>query len=226
MKLIASLAGTVALNVQADDVAPKNGLTQRDLAQYISDRYQFSGRPNVSNTLASPTVLIFNQGKMVSKSGEYPILQIAQPPNGDIVTAINTDIAELVLDDLIAGLEADLKFDYRGKAQQRTYLSILTVECDEPVEKLFTALQTVEELLNQAIPRDGWPFRFKGFTLGYGESSDAPTFDDISSLRKADFQFQRRAGVPYDQNRYYSSMPVPTKRHFEILQQIEKALRA
>ena len=53
MKIIASSQGTVTLHVSSDDVAPANGLLQRDLVQFIGDAFQFGVRPNVPPGAAS-----------------------------------------------------------------------------------------------------------------------------------------------------------------------------
>jgi hypothetical protein len=47
---------------------------------------------------------------------------------------------------------------------------------------------------------------------------------DINAIDNADFILQRRATAPYSENRYFSAMPLPTARHFEILQMIEEVL--
>jgi len=227
MKLIASLAGTVVLHVSSDDVMPKHGILQRDLIQYIAERYQFSGRPAIPPNAPPGTIIpiIFNQGKFVTKAGTYPVLQIIQPPNGDIVTAGDTDVAELVLEDLVSGLEADLKFNYRGKKQRKSYVSVLTVECDAALENQISAFRHIEEILNRAIPRENMPFKPKSLIFGYGDPTDGINSEDASSIERTDFALQRRAGSAYEQNRYFSQMPLPTNRHFEVLQEIEAALR-
>jgi hypothetical protein len=46
----------------------------------------------------------------------------------------------------------------------------------------------------------------------------------MSKLAPGYFSIERRAEVPFRDNKYFSSAPLPTQDHVAILQEIEKAL--
>src|SRR5262245_2974572 len=45
----------------------------------------------------------------------------------------------------------------------------------------------------------------------------------IAHLNPTSFRIERRVGVPYEQNRYFSGANTTTEKHIELLEQIEKA---
>ena len=207
MKLIASLAGTVALQVSTDDVGPRNGLLQHDLIQYIGNRYHFSNRPNIPPNLPPNTQvsIVFHNGENdgegwngISDNPNRPTDKRGYCYGGQYrysqLYSRRSDRGARV---------GDLKFEYRGKPQRKTYISVLIVEFEEALDLSIAPLKRVEFNLStpeEAMPREGAPFKNKGFIFGYGDPVEGMTFSDAAGLEQSDFIFQRRAGAPYDQN--------------------------
>jgi hypothetical protein len=135
MKVVLSALGTVAIRVSGDDVVPERGLLQRDLVQYIGGLYDFAIRPIIPPNAPPQTfpILAFQQGRFVNQDGMFPIQSLIIFENGDAVSAANTDIAEMIIDDYIEKLETHLGYRYKGKPQNRYFSSSIVVDFEHSI---------------------------------------------------------------------------------------------
>ena len=124
MKVILPFQSSAAIRAQADEVVPELGMTFSELIAFVGDTYQFALKPQYPPN--TPPVmmqnLIFQAGNLITEKDKYAILQLALVQNGDIATAATTDVADLILDDLVQKLDGQLKFRY-AKAEKRQNLS-------------------------------------------------------------------------------------------------------
>ncbi len=227
MKLVNSTHGTAAVHVSADDVVPRSGVDIRQLVEFVGKTYQFMAKPTFPEGVP-PFVIpafTFQSGVFVSGESKWPIFQLAIIPNGDVVTAPDTDIAERALNDFIALL--DTEFGYRFAGAEKTYVfqSNVVVEFDRPLEEAIEAFGRIETILNGASIRPQ-PFKIKRLTFGIGEPVQAQVLNSTDDLQKSDFSIERRAGEAYEKNRYFSSAPCKTSDHLQLLQDIERAIGA
>ncbi len=224
MKFVSAINGTVALHFIGDDVTPPRGLMTRDLINFITAYYHFNVFPQIPQGI--PPSLIqsyhFQSGFMAADADKFPIVQLSIIPNGELVTAVTTEAADIILDDLIARL--DEQFGYKfGKAKtRRTYLSNFTVQFDGGFEKKIDAFARIESILNEHIPRPSMPFKIKRLAFGGGEPLPLSTPMSLDAVDNADFMIERRSGTPYSENRFFCSAPVRTADHLALLERIEK----
>ena len=225
MKFVYTGSGITFLHGLADDVCPTDGLLQQDLVDYVAALYSFKVRPNIPQGLTTHLpVLTFNFGKLSKDGKSYPVQQLSMLQNGDSFVSINTDFSDLIADDFMLRLDADLKYRYAEHPRTRTHHSAVVIDFDKPIEDSLPAFNRIESILNAAIPRDGTPFKPKTIAFGYGDPVQGPITGSIEAALKADFALQRRVGTPYELNRYVSAAPTSTSHHLEVLRKIEAAL--
>jgi hypothetical protein len=224
MKLINSLQGAAAIQVSADDVLPVRGLVINDLIRFIGDTYQFIVRPQITSEIALAQHFTFQAGEFSKGDDKFAIAQLSILPNGDVITATSTDIAQMIMDDYIERLDNVLNFRFGSAKMQRFYLSSLVVEFEAPgIAENIESMAKIESILNREIHRPEMPFKIKRLAFGYGDVN-AQQILSIDSIEKSDLVLERRSGEPYSNNRFYSSAPVSTSEHVRILNLIEQAL--
>jgi hypothetical protein len=225
MKVINSLQGTVALHVSADDVTPRCGLLIRDLIELVGEAYQFSVKPQLLPGVPPAFLqqLIFQSGALIKDDGKLAIIQLAVLPNGNMVTATTTDIADLVMDDCIARLDSEMGYRFASAKKRRTYLSNIAVQFEVDADEKIEAIGKIENLLTKLILRPTMPFKFKRLAFGYGDVAQ-PGMISLEAVETSDFLIERRSSEPYTENRYFSAAPVRTSEHIELLEAIEQAL--
>jgi len=229
MKLITRHFGNVAVRVNSDDITPPQGTVPIELINFVAERYQFTVRPIIHPQVPPQLMnnLSFQNG--VIKIGEetLPILALVLVKDGDIASAIDTDLADQILDDVAQSLEERFKFRYSTTKQQRFYQSTLTVELDAAFENGVAALNKIGEIFEKETGRPSSTFQIKRLAFGTGDvvATQVVTAPAtlIEQIEKQDFLLERRIGVPYDQPRIFSSAPLKTADHIRALEALERA---
>jgi hypothetical protein len=227
MKFIAHQTGTVALSVSADDVMPAGGVMSRDVISVVKSRYEFSVAPIIPEGVPGFAIpsFTFQSGALVQENRTIPIFQLSIIPNGDIVSAPDTDTAEIVMDDFTNLLDTTLGYKFSQVQGRRVYQSTIVIEFEDGLESFIEPLVRIEKILDAEMPKGTTPFKIKKIGFGHGDPTQviAPT---LEAIENSDFLIERRAREPYSKNRYYSSAPTTTAEHLRILRKIEDAFRS
>jgi hypothetical protein len=225
MKVIATVQGTVGLFASHDDVAPPNGVAIGDLIRVIGDTYNFSVRPppqHIPTPLSSQ--LVFQSGVLELGNEKLPIMQLATFSTGEMITAVNTEIAEKVLDHYVAALDRELGYKFASAPSHKVYQSNIVVEFDQGFEEQIAALGRIEALLSSEIKRDD-PFKIKRLAFGFGRVAPPIMLQpSLQAMEKTDFVIERRDREPYEKNRYFCGAPTTTSELIRIVEMIEKEL--
>jgi hypothetical protein len=225
MKVINSVQGTVALEVSADDVAPPHGFVGNDLINLVGDAYHFAARPALPQGLLPGIMqqLAFQSGELQIGTEKFPIIQLVIRADADIVTSINTEIAEKIIDDYTERLDRELGFKFSTATKRKIFQSNVVVEFEEGIEKKIEALEKIENLLNREIKREDYPFKIKRLAFGFGRTSALPVLSPLT-IERSDFLLERLGTEPYEKNRYFCGAPTGTSEHIRILELIEREL--
>lgn len=94
-----------------------------------------------------------------------------------------------------------------------------TFHSDSIFSKLNPAPLNVAQILNARVPR------YFGHELTYKRSAFANSYDSLE-MRKgaAQFSIEALSVVPHVVNKYFSTAPLPTEEHIELLQNLESDL--
>jgi hypothetical protein len=227
MKLVTSNFGAVAIRIVNDEVAPPNGFVAQDIVNFIAERYAFSMRPPVMAPLQNLQTITFQGGTFAVEQERVAVIGMALVTNGDIVHAPTTDIAEKILEDLIANLEKVFGFRYSNSKQERVYQSNITVDFKDGLQDKLEGIKKLQSIINREIPRPNLPFEIKRLAFGGADISNPQLLQlqpTIEALERSDFLLERRAGTPYETNRYFSVAPLKTADHIKLLELIERDL--
>ena len=227
MKLVTSNFGAAAIRIVNDEVAPPNGFVGQDVVNFIAERYAFSVRPPVMAPLQNLQSIVFQGGTFTVEQERIAVIGMALVTNGDIVHAPTTEIADKVLDDLITKLEQIFGFRYSNSKQERIYQSNITVEFKGGLQEKIEGIKKLQSIINREISRPSLPFEIKRLAFGGGDVPNPQLLQlqpTIEALEHSDFLLERRAGAPYEANRYFSVAPIKTADHIKLLELIEREL--
>jgi hypothetical protein len=225
MKVIATLQSSAGLHFSSDDISPPNGVMAIHLIDFITGIYHFSGKPVIPSGVL-PSALpfqLFSSGFLGEGDDTIPILQFAIFSNGYIATTASTENGDRVLDDITKKLDERMGFRFKSARVRRSYLSNIVVELNPGLENRIEVFSRIENILNTAIKRRRMPFKIKRLSFGFGDII-IPSDVTMETLEGSDFVIERRAGEPYEDNRYFSSAPIQSTRHIQLLGEVEKAL--
>jgi hypothetical protein len=103
---------------------------------------------------------------------------------------------------------------------RRAYVSSLVFRTDVPMLALHPMCAEIGRIATEQVEKNF------GRTLNYEPAGISIAFDQtLAKIGTAAFTVQRREGVPFDENRYFSAAPVKTDIHIELLQMWESAIK-
>jgi hypothetical protein len=202
--------------VDSRDLNP-HGIDLWPILTAIKERYNFQTYPKTIEEANEydPKGIVFMNGSFAVGSGRHTIVKATMYGDGVVVdSALSTDFCEAFLADALTFLSSQFGLTYRPEMiHTKIYASELIVRTDKDLNRLFNPLAAVKEQLNSLTGQ-----RFEPAGFGFGVDTQATT------ARPTAFRFEREVGKPFGQRRYYSSSPLRTSQHEELLQQMETLL--
>lgn len=194
------------------------GLDSRALLGAIKERYAFQKVPASPEDI-TPTSggLEFVNGVFSFEEQNITITALKLFTDGLIAeTKHTTDASDAILRDALkfAVDSFGWRFD-ENQVRRKSYYSELVVDGKLNFGVVSNKLQRIAKLLSDRSPKN--PFTISGVRFGVD-----PTIDGGDKIPQ--FLIERRAGFSFTEDRYYSQAPNTTKRHFELLTEIEKEL--
>lgn len=202
--------------VDSRDLNP-HGIDIWPILNAIRDRYNFQVYPKTVEEANEydPKGVVFMNGSFAAGTGPHTIVKATMFGDGIVVdSGLSTDFSEAFLADALTFLSSQYGLTYRSNMiHQRIYTSELIVHTDKDLNRMFTPLAAIKERLDLLTG-----LSFEPLGLGFVIDTTA------STARPAPFRFEREVGKHFSQRRYYSSAPVRTSQHEELLQQMEAML--
>jgi hypothetical protein len=220
MRLISPESGQTLHLVRLEELKPANGTVfPPDLINGIVARYGFTEKPRdipdaIQNGYKFAIGRIYLQEKhiFISKLDIY----------GDGVICICSDTisADMVIDDLIVWSRTAFKLSNPLTGMRRSYTSSVVVEFDRPMDSLVNGFARITAAISEAYGAQGG--YAGGLYLWRMSFMADPQLG--ASANPTQFILERRAGAPADRQRYFSSAPLPTDKHLQLLQRIESMI--
>lgn len=222
MRVLNPIGGTAAVRCISDEVLPQRGFLQRDLIEFVAQLYAFHVRPALPPNVPALPVLQFQAGKAIINREEIIIQQLVIFPDGDAVVAQTTDLAQIVMEDLLTKLDAGLAYRYREARLEWVYTSALAVEFDARFVERTSAFAVMQRAANEATRGALGSFGLKRLAFGTSVEMEAGSTLLVGQFARSDFSLERRATVPLEHNVFFSTAPLRTSDHEAYLERIER----
>ena len=220
MNIISSDSGTALQRVNADEIRPSGGYNIPELVRLIGERYGFGQKPTAET--ASTSGAKFMDGRLIFGNTKINIRELTFFNDAIGVTSYDTKSAEFVLDDLFAWARETINTRPLQTPFPKQFHSILVIELDPKIERLFDRFEKVRKLYSAMIAS---LYDFRGtiapnrLAISRDQTeSPAPSLLNLGDLQWA---FERRLNVPYANNRFISGAPLKTEMHIELLNALE-----
>jgi hypothetical protein len=248
MKLINSFQASCGLALTLDDMAPAKGFMPLAVVQAIARRLNIASpvQPSVRQNLPVPFTMPVGPGGAIGATGAISMVQMEMPivlPTGSIevggnavtavqtqiaadfsainIIAVTTDDADQIAEAVLEVLEKEFAFRSLSKTV-RSYASNLVFQFERSLEDYLRTLKEIQKIISPSM-RAGVGVElepmFERLTFAFD-----PLALPASKAQTPGFIIERRAGVPYSENRYFSGAPIRTRDHIHILERIEKVL--
>ena len=184
-------------------------------ASQLAERYSFFGVPRTLEDLGG--------GKLEFKHGlfEGNAIETLDVYNDGVIVSSqsNTDFLDKFLDDLSVWSENYLGLSaIKTHTVEKIFESVLVVEFDREVLKPLNAYANIARMVEKALQDSS------KLEVSYQNFSMAFSADQTKNpaLKPIPFRFERRVGIEFALNQFYTTAPLKTKQHLEILEALER----
>lgn len=216
MKLVSIQSARAVWLVPLASINPR-GRNLLPLVISLIERYKFEKRPEAKSLTEVPTNIVFDVGSFVGADG-YPVyVGLTVHDDGLVVqTRSSTTDAETFLQDLFSWLASDYKLPAISELSiVRRYMSEVIVKFDRvPAvfnDKFMRFVSSLKSGLGKQQPD---PMELVNLNFA--------TDPDEKKQQKA-LRIERAAGAQFSENLFYSSAPIHTREHLELLGRFEEA---
>ncbi|HEY6418212.1 MAG TPA: hypothetical protein VIX59_04345 [Candidatus Binataceae bacterium] len=187
----------------------------------LKERYEFVGVPTTIEELIPPPNQgnLFRLGRFKYEGRDIIVRELHLYHLGaQVSTSLSTADSDLFLDDLMKWAEEEFKITFT-EFSSRTYSSQLEFELEKPLPDYFPKQQVVGRSISEYVS-DFWPvkppFEVSSVTFSYDPATR------VTGL--GNFRIERRQGVEFGANLYFSEAPLTTESHTTLLQLFEDSL--
>ena len=203
-----------------EEFAPVSGATPQSLLAEIGERYDFTRRPDITTREdMNQKGLLFGIGRFSTKGQSGMINDFAIYTDGIAAVSERSDFADAFLSDVFEWVVDKFKFR-RVDTNRRLYSSTVVVEFERSPARLVAGYEKLVELINartKTVMKKSASVQFKG--LGFEMDPKELADGQVAVPR---FTLERRGGIEYSKERYFSAATMQTDSHLEVLTEIEK----
>lgn len=184
----------------------------------LIERYKFGTYPKTLDEFDPQEGLKLQAGLFQTSLNEPIAVDLTTYNDGFVADSrSSTSDSDLFLEDIFMWLHQEFNFSYYKEILRRKiYASELYVRMERNLKIANPELEKFARSLSLNTPGD----ESISFEIG-GVSFWA---DPAKAMGVSTFRLERAEGKPFKENRYYSSAPVQTENHLELLEELEKIL--
>ncbi len=189
-----------------------------DLSLFMKEKYRFVEVPTKLQEFDSVRGVKFLHGQY--KDVIINALEIYD--NGlSVSTRVNTNYGDQLIDEVLD--DAITKFGFEPENipnLRKGYVSTLEIKLDKDISKPFKQFSDAYNIINKNLSQhsDGiLPVSMNGFIIGCD-------LTQCHHLKPQKFTLERRDEREFGENLYFSTSPLPTDAHLEVIESIEKNL--
>jgi hypothetical protein len=206
---------------QMNDFNPKGRNVYSLFVPFLLDLYKFKKYPLPTDDLSDATKgIIFDSGEFRNSDNDFLNVRLTLFNFGVMAETNSSTIdSDFFLQDLLTKLHENLRIPhYDDVIRNRDYLSQLVFTTEKTLEILNPKLKTISDYLENNV------FVHNKKSANYQISSIAYWPDPVNAANPFNFVFERQATIPFSENRYFSSAPLQTDKHLELLEMMEGVL--
>jgi hypothetical protein len=218
MELLNVIRARVIWLIYIQDINPHGKNINAYIIDWLRNKYKFLKCPSSIYERNEGGALVFSDGSFKSKDGSNISVDLAIYNDGFIAdTRSSTKDTELFIEDALYSLVKDFGLVYKQEMlRKKLYVSELTLRTDRQLNNINPRMQAFVRKIISMIGTDD---------LGLMELSSLSFWWDFrSSNGQSHFQFERAAGIPFSERRYYSRAPLHTEDHLSLLNEFEDLL--
>ena len=202
----------------SDEINP-HGKDIKQVLRAIGERYHFTKYPKEDKDFIGIGNSPKDGAEFVGGTFRDLVVGLTVFDDGIVAeTRSSTDDTDTFVEDLLQWLVIQFGFVYeRGTVGSKSYVSQLLVTTDRSVAALNPKLAGFAEKLASLTSTEN-------NSVVYEPGGIIFRSDPANKISPSFFTFDRRAGVPFRENKYFSQAPLRTQVHLDMLSELENIL--
>ena len=222
MKIVGHSLGSVVVFFPPEEIQPTRGIPISKAVYSIGDRYGFLRVPDPAKPISKldQEGYQFTDGTFVCRNENFTINEFTVYNDGISISSCNTDTSESFFEDLMSWAREELEFRPFVHEPMKIYRSNITVKFDQPLSQIIKEFDKFSNALSTALEMHT-EFSMPVDLIRIGMGVDQSKFGNLSPTP---FSLERRIGVSFDEEWYFSEAPFPSTTHIKLLEELELAI--
>jgi hypothetical protein len=223
MNLVSLENGRTTWLFPVEEIIPLGGADGPKIIAAITSKYKFTHPPsNPTREDIDKNGLKFAGGQMLHEGKIANIGEFIVFNDGIVAVSSSTEFAESFLQDIFSFLVSEFEFRKISSYVKKVHISTVVVEFDTSLNHFIQGhtaeIGVIGKHLNSI---DNTDFPVEVTRLDFVLNKD-PEFRPPNIPR---LTIEKREHAQFSQHRYFSSAPIDTAKHLEILERIDRGLR-
>lgn len=218
MKIIAYENCRVTMLFPLEEIVPLGGANDSDIIAKVQARYHFGRGPELKSEEIAKNGYKFEGGHFNHAEMTVRIVDLALYRDGVVVNGIETEVVEAFLDDVVEFMRREFGFRDFITKPRKYFQSQIIVEFAQSPAKLIRSFDKITAAISDPLKR----IYDLEVPVGFARldfETDKTTTQASAAIQR--FIIERRAGISFDRERYFSAAPMRTRDHLAVLEQIE-----
>jgi hypothetical protein len=223
MKVINYDASRVSSLFPLEEVLPLSGINDREIIEAVTQRYKFLKSPDLAKDDIAKDGYRFSSGQIPFDSSVFRINDFSIFRDGLVINAATTDGSEFFLNDVITFMQDEFSFRTFNTPPYLYFQSQLVVEFERSPERLLKSLDKIMDIVSVPVSKiyeTKMLLKFARLDFEYDKTSKIDRSPAPAIAPK--FIIERRQGISFDKERYFSGAPMRTGDHERVLTEIEE----
>jgi len=187
-----------------------SGLSLQPIHSGLLERYKFLIYPTAPSEFDFTKGVRYSEGKFLFDDREIGVALTIFTDGWVVETLVSTEASEAFWNDVADWVTTIGFISAKELVTSKVYESQVVAHSNLELGKRFGEIQPLVKLIAEL---SGNPTeQMSGFYIG-GDGA-----------RLSTFTFERRTGVPFSENKYFSRAALPSSKHMRVLSEIEKIL--
>jgi hypothetical protein len=190
-----------------------------DAFVWLGEKYSFQTFPkSITEVDQEKKGYLFNAGQF--QTDEDTITINFSIYNDGLVaeTWASTEKGDILIEEILRSAARKYGLTFRPEMiRTKEYVSEVTVRLDHPLSNVNPRIARFCQMMTEAFSRHNLPpFELTGMVFGPDTSA--------TSYKPPGFGVERKTGVPFSDNRFWSRSPFTTSEHIKVLEEFEQML--
>ena len=220
MKIVSFESARVTWLFPIEEFVPAAGANNPSVLALIAQRYNFSIVPTTTTREdMNKNGLVFGMGHFQHAGQHFVVTDFAIYSDGLASVAEKSEWAVAFLEDVVAWVKAEFGFREVSSGIRKLFHSTVVVDFDTPPSKLVQGFNRIADFISSraiTVFPDKKPMDFARLDFETDKRALA------GQVMVPKFTLERRQGVDFSQERYFSAAPMTTADHLATLEEIER----